>query len=184
LSWLVLLLREARARDTLPAGAGQFAAGLAMHKRGKLWGLWLVPTMLGLVLATAGYVALHHEPSDGSEELAIGIAELRSEAAEAGLIARHGEAGHLTARFVQEQAHQLEKDIRASLQVVIDKGNKAHRPDVTAQVQQLGETALASIEQIAAAPDRTTTLAAAAATMDGTARQLSRMVEALRHQAR
>jgi hypothetical protein len=151
-----------------------------MHKRGKLWSLWLVPAMLALVVGTAGFMLVGHEPSDDPKPLELGIEELRSQAAETRLIALHAQQDDLTRTFVREHARQLEKKMRASLAGAVDAGTKAHRPEETDKARNLAEASLTSLRQIAEKPDDAATLRAAAATTNRTTADLSRLLVTLR----
>jgi hypothetical protein len=150
-----------------------------MHKRGKLWGLWLVPAMLALVVGTAGFMRVGHKPSNDPKPLELSIEELRSQAAETRLIALHAQQD-LTRTFVREHARQLEKKMRASLAGAIDAGTEAHRPEETDKARNLAEASLTSLRQIAEKPDDATTLRAAVATTGRTTEDLSRLLAALR----
>jgi hypothetical protein len=155
-----------------------------MHKQGKLWSLWLVPVMGGLVVLSVGYIAVGRGPSNAREELSISLGELRSQAAEAGLLAERGSHGDLTRTFVRNHARQVEKHMRAAVEEVHKKGSPARQPAISEQAEKLGEAALASLQRLAAAPDSPATLRDVSATMASTTQELSRLDSTLQQPPR
>jgi hypothetical protein len=154
-----------------------------MHKQAKLWGLWLAPAIGGLVVVAAAYVAMARSPADARQELAIGLEELRSEVAEAGLLAEHGRRGDLTRLFVREHARQLERHIRASLDDVREKGTESGQRAVSERATTLGADALTSLRRLADDPASAPAMQDIATTMADAARELSRLDQALRQRA-
>ena len=146
-----------------------------MHKRARLWGVWLVPLIGGLVVASGAYVTFGDSPADTRKKLSLALQELRSQAAEAALLAEHAENGKLARIFLREHARQLGKHMRTALVDVGAKGNDAKEPTVTAQAIDQGEIALAALQRIAEAPAADTALREAGATLSGTSRELTRL---------
>ncbi len=155
-----------------------------MHKRAKLWGVWLVPLIGGLVVASGAYVSLGQEPADARKKLSLALQELRSQAAEAALLAEHAESGNLAATFVGEHARQLGKHMRTALVDVGAKGRDAKEPAVTARAIDQGELALGALQRIADAPAADATLREAVTTLSGTSRELTRLDTTLGKSAR
>lgn len=145
-----------------------------MHKQGKLWALWLLPAIAGLVILSGTYATFGRTSADAHKELSIALQELRSQAAEAGLLAEHAGQGRLTGTFMRQQAHQLEKHMRAALAEVGEKGQKAKRPALTEQAVKQGHIALTATQQMAS-PATTNALGELAATLVGTIRELTRL---------
>ena len=148
---------------------------IPMHKRAKLWGVWLVPLIGGLVVASGAYVSVSQEPADARKELSLALQELRSQAAEAALLAEHARSGDLARIFVAEHARQLGTHMRTALVDVGAKGRDAKEPAVTAQAIDQGEIALAALQGVADAPTADAALREAGATLSGTSRALARL---------
>jgi hypothetical protein len=146
-----------------------------MHKRAKLWGVWLVPLIGGLVVTSGAYVSLGRAPADARKELSLALQALRSQAAEAALLAEQARRGDLARTFVREHARQLGTHMRTALVDVGAKGRDAAQPAVTAQAIDQGEIALAALQRIADAPAADPTLRDAGTTLSDTSRALTRL---------
>jgi hypothetical protein len=153
-----------------------------MHKQGKLWSLWLAPAIGALVVAAAAYVAASRTPTD-AEELSIALEELRSQVAEAGLLADRAGRGDLTRTFVREHSHQLEKHMHASVDELRAKGSKSRQQAATEQATMLGGAALASLQRLENGAAPASALQGIAAEMAATARELTRLDRALQQHA-
>jgi hypothetical protein len=155
-----------------------------MHKQGKLWGVWLAPAIGGLVVVVSVYSAASRSPSDARKELSIRLEELRSEVAEAGLLAEHGARGDLTHHFVREHARQLGRHMQDSLDELRASAGKAGQQAVTEQASALGDTALTSLQRLADDAASAPAMQDVAARMTITARELSRLDRTLQQHDR
>lgn len=160
------------------------ATDCSMHKQGKLWGLWLVPAIGGLVVLSGVQVAANRESSNRQKELSIALQQLRSQVAEAGVLAERARHDDLTSTFTREHASQLARHLRASLAEVREKGAKADQPAVAEHATRLGAEASTSLQRVAESADAPATLGDVAAQMAGTARELTRLDAGLRKPSR
>jgi hypothetical protein len=87
-----------------------------MHKRGKLWGLSVLPLIGGLTVLGVGHRLLESDkPADTAAKLRIQIGELRSQIADARLLGEVASREQLPTLFIHQQAAQLARNLEESV---------------------------------------------------------------------
>jgi len=117
-----------------------------MHKRGKLWGLSVLPLIGGLAVLGVGHRVLESaKPADTAAELRIQIGELRSQIADARLLGEVASHEQLPTSFIQQQAAQLAKNVEQS----VDELRRRH--DASAErAARAGSNGLVELRRIVA----------------------------------
>jgi hypothetical protein len=110
-----------------------------MHKRVRSWSVWLQWAVLVSALAGAlvWAVGAARTPS-GRDELKNEVAELRSQAAAAGLLAEQAVTGNVTSVYFKAQASELRKNVEA-VRGQLDPAK--FRPELREAVARAGDLA-------------------------------------------
>ena len=117
-----------------------------MHKRGKLWGLSVLPLIGGLAVLGVGHRLFESaKPADTAVDLRIQIGELRSQISDARLLGEVASHEQLPTLFIHQQAAQLAKNLEES----VDRLRRRH--DSSAErAARAGSNGLVELRRIVA----------------------------------
>jgi len=117
-----------------------------MHKRGKLWGLSVLPLIGGLAVLGVGHRLFESaKPADTAVDLRIQIGELRSQIADARLLGEVASHEQLPTPFIQQQAAQLAKNVEQS----VDELQRRHDSSAD-RAAHVGSNGLVELRRIVA----------------------------------
>ena len=172
---------------SVPAAATRRAGlqvSVEMHKRGRWWGLGLVPLIGALALASIGHrLVASSDPSALAKKAAIAVGELRSLSAEGRLLAEAGLHGDVTSVFLREHAAQIAKDLRPPLRQL--QRREGQLPEAwTAAATGSATRSLAALEEMAGSAEARLSQQHAAATLAASASELSRLERSLEQRAK
>jgi len=155
-----------------------------MHKRGKLWGLWLGPLIGGLALASVAHrLAAPSDPATLAKKAAIVVGELRSLSAEGRFLAEEGQRGTVTRVFLREHASQIAKDLHSPLDRL--RRGEWHASQAWTQAGiDSGARSLAALQELADVDGSSPALQRAAAALGASAGELSRLEQSLEQRSR
>lgn len=155
-----------------------------MHKRGRLWGLWLVPLIGGLALASFAHrLAAPSDPSTVAKKAAIVVGELRSLSAEGRLLAEEALRGDLTSVFVRQHAAQMAKDLRRPLERLEREPWPIPQGSSRSGIESASRS-LAALEELAGSAPSEPARQRAAAVLGASARELSRLEQSLEQRSK
>ena len=115
-----------------------------MHKQARHWSIWLQVAIVALTVGaiSVSLIAVEEQPA-GKEDLKIAVAQLRSAAAEAQLLAEQTAAQHLTTTYltshVQRQQQELSSLTDELSTMEVSSEIEESRTNATALSRQLNE---------------------------------------------